>query len=156
MKRLVALVAVVALVGVLVPGLASAQAAQAKPAAQTAEQAITALEHAWLTAFTTSDTAWYEKNMAAGLVSTTEKGELRDKAGSIARLKSEPFKGTSTDADVKVIVYGDTAIAIGIETDKGTQGGKDASGTYRWTDTWMKINGQWQCVASHSSTIEKK
>jgi hypothetical protein len=153
MKRLFALVVIVALVGVLVPSPASAQA---KPAAQTAEQAITALEHAWLTAFTTSDVAWYEKNMAAGGVFTSEKGELRDKAGAIARLKAEPFKGTATDADVKVIVHGDTAIAIGTETDKGTQNGKDASGTYRWTDTWVKINGQWLCVASHSSTVAKK
>jgi ketosteroid isomerase-like protein len=147
------LLAVVALVGILVPGLASAQA---KPAAPTAEQAVAALEHAWLTAFTSSDVAWYEKNMAAGLVVTSEKGELRDKAAVIARLKSEPFKGTATDADVKVIVYGDTAVAIGTETDKGTQNGKDASGTYRWTDTWVKLNGQWQCVASQSSTVDKK
>jgi hypothetical protein len=111
--------AVLALVGVLVPGLASAQ---------TAEQAVTALENAWLTAFTTGDTAWHEKNLAAGAVMTNEKGELRDKAATIA---------------------------IGTETDKGTENGKDASGTYRWTDTWVKINGQWQCVASQSSTIVK-
>jgi ketosteroid isomerase-like protein len=156
MKRLFALVVIVALVGVLVPGLASAQTAQAKPAAQTAEQAVAALEHAWLAAFTTSDVAWYEKNMAAGVVSTNDKGALRDKAAMIALLKSEPFKGTATDADVKVIVYGDTAVAIGTEIDKGTQNGKDASGTYRWTDTWVKINGQWQCVASQSTTVEKK
>ena len=153
MKRLLA---VVALVAVMVPGLASAQAAQAKPAAQTAEQAVTALEHAWLTAFTTSDVAWYEKNMAAGIVSTNDKGVLRDKATMLALLKSEPFKGTATAADVKVIVYGDTAVAIGTETDKGMQNGKDASGTYRWTDTWVKINGQWQWVASQSTKVEKK
>ena len=144
--------AVLALVGALVPGLALAQA---KPAAQTAEQAVTALENAWLTAFTTGDTAWYEKNLAAGAVMTSEKGELRDKAATIARLKTQPFKGTSTGTVDKVVVYGDTAIAIGVETDKGTQNGKDASGTYRWTDTWVKIDGQWQCVASHSSTIVK-
>jgi hypothetical protein len=144
--------AVLALVGVLVPGLASAQA---KPAAQTAEQAVTALENAWLTAFTTGDNAWYEKNLAAGAVMTSEKGELRDKAATIARLKTQPFKGTSTGTVDKVVVYGDTAIAIGVETDKGTQNGKDASGTYRWTDTWVKIDGQWQCVAGHSSTIVK-
>lgn len=149
MKRLFA---VVALVGVLVPGLASAQAG---PAAQSAEQAITALENAWLTAFTTGDTAWYEKNLAAGIVMTSEKGELRDKAAIIARLKTQPFKGTSTGTVDKVVVYGDTAIAIGVETDKGTQNGKDASGTFRWTDTWVKINGQWQCVASHSSIPAK-
>jgi hypothetical protein len=146
------LLAVLALVGVLVPGLASAQA---KPAAQTAEQAVTALENASLTAFTTGDTAWYEKNLAAGAVITSEKGELRDKAATIARLKTQPFKGTSTGPVDKVVVYGDTAIAIGVETDKGTQNGKDASGTYRWTDTWVKIDGQWQCVAGHSSTIVK-
>jgi ketosteroid isomerase-like protein len=153
MKRLFALVVIVALVGVLVPGLASAQA---KPAAQTAEQAVTALEHAWLAAFTTSDVAWYEKNMAPGVVSTNDKGALRDKTAMIALLKSEPFKGTATDADVKVIVYGNTAVAIGTETDTGTQNGKDASGTYRWTDTWVKTNGQWQCVASQSTTVATK
>jgi len=153
MKRFLA---VVALVGVLVPGLALAQAAQAKPAAQTAEQAIMALENAWLVAISTNDVAWYEKNLAAGAVLTSDKGELRDKAATIARLKNEPFKGTSTGTTDKIIVYGDTAIAIGVETDAGTQGGKDASGTTRWTDTWVKINGQWQCVASHSSSIAKK
>jgi hypothetical protein len=146
------LLAVLALVGVLVPGVASGQG---NPAAQTAEQAVTALENAWLTAFTTGDTAWYEKHLAAGVVMTSEKGELRDKTATIARLKTQPFKGTSTGTVEKVVVYGDTAIAIGVETDKGTRNGKDASGTFRWTDTWMKINGQWQCVASHSSTIAK-
>ena len=150
------LMAVVALVTVLVPGQALAQAPQAKPAAQTAEQAVTALENAWVTAFMANDVAWYEKNMATGFVNTTEEGELRDKAATIAKTKSEPFKGTATAADMKVMVYGDTAIAIGTETDKGTQNGKDASGHYRWTDTWVKINGQWQCVASHSSTVVKK
>jgi hypothetical protein len=138
--------AVLALVGVLVPGLASAQ---------TAEQAVTALENAWLTAFTIGDTAWHEKNLAAGAVTTSEKGELRDKAATIARLKTQPFKGTATGTIDKVVVYGDTAIAIGTETDKGTENGKDASATYRWTDTWVRINGQWQCVASQSSTIVK-
>ena len=159
---------VVALVGVLVPGLALAQAAaakpaapaapaaQARPAAQTAEQAVTALENAWLTAFTTGDAAWYEKNLAAGIVYTTENAEVRNKAAIIGRLKTEPFKGTATGAVEKVIVYGDTAIAIGTEIDKGTQNGKDASGSYRWTDTWVKIGGQWQCVATQSTTVPAK
>jgi len=150
------LLVVAALVGVLVPGLVFAQAAPAKSGAQSAEQAIMALENAWLTAIAANDAAWYEKNLAAGAVLTSDKGELRDKAAIIARLKTEPFKGTAAGTTEKVIVYGDTAIAIGVETDKGTQGGKDASGTSRWTDTWMKINGQWQCVASHSSTVVKK
>jgi ketosteroid isomerase-like protein len=146
------LLVVVALVGVLVPGLASAQA---KPAAQTAEQAVMALEMAWLDAINKQDAAWYEKNLAAGFVSTSDTGEFRDKAATVARVKAKTYKVTATADEMKVIVYGDTAIAIGVETDKGTDSGKDASGRFRWTDTWVKINGQWQCVASHSSKIVK-
>jgi ketosteroid isomerase-like protein len=52
-------------------------------------------------------------------------------------------------------VDGDTAIAVGIESDKGTDNGKDASGRFRWTDTRVTIDGQWQCVASHASNIAK-
>jgi len=52
-------------------------------------------------------------------------------------------------------VNGDTAMAIGIESDKGTDNGKDASGRFRWTDTWVTINRKWQCVASHASKIAK-
>lgn len=140
------LFAVVALVGALVPGLASAQ---------TAEQAVTALERAWVDAINQQDAAWYEKNLAAGFVSTNENGELRDKAATVARAKAKTYKVVAVADEIKVIAYGDTAIAIGIETDKGTDNGKDASGRFRWTDTWVKINGQWQCVASHASKVAK-
>jgi len=88
-------------------------------------------------------------------VTTNEKGETRDKAATVARAKAKTYIVTATADEIKVIVYGDTAIAIGIETDKGTDNGKDASGRFRWTDTWVKINGQWQCVASHASNIAK-
>jgi hypothetical protein len=30
-------------------------------------------------------------------------------------------------------------LATGIEVDKGTNKGKDASGRFRWTDTWVKL-----------------
>jgi ketosteroid isomerase-like protein len=149
------LFAIVALVGMLVPAAVWAQAAQAKPAAQTAEQAVTALEKAWVDAINKQDAAWYEKNLAAGFVTTNETGEIRDKAATVARAKAKTYTVTATVDEMKVMVYGDTAIAIGIESDKGTDNGKDASGRFRWTDTWVKINGQWQCVASHSSKITK-
>jgi hypothetical protein len=43
------------------------------------------------------------------------------------------------------------ATAIGVV--KGSYTGKDNSGKYPWTDTWVKRGGQWQCVASHASKI---
>jgi ketosteroid isomerase-like protein len=144
------LVALVALVGVLVP-----VAALAQTPAQKAEQEVTALEKAWVEAINKQDPAFYEKNLAPGFVSTNESGELRDKAATVARAKAKTYSVVATIEDMKVQVYGDTAIATGIEADKGTDNGKDASGRFRWTDTWVKINGQWQCVASHASKITK-
>jgi len=39
---------------------------------------------------------------------------------------------------------------------QGPVEGKDNSGKFQWTDTWLKRGGQWQCVAGHSSTLVAK
>jgi ketosteroid isomerase-like protein len=54
-------------------------------------------------------------------------------------------------------VYGDTAIATGVFTGKGTDSaGKPVSVHERYTDTWVKLaGGQWRCVATHGSVIAK-
>lgn len=59
-----------------------------------------------------------------------------------------------TYENLKVQVYGDAAVATGITVVKGgSYKGKDSSGKFPWTDTWVKRGGQWQCDASHSSKI---
>jgi ketosteroid isomerase-like protein len=59
-------------------------------------------------------------------------------------------------SDLKVMVFGDTAIAIGAFRAKGTDpSGKPLDADQRFTDTWTKMsNGKWQCVASHQSPIK--
>jgi hypothetical protein len=47
-------------------------------------------------------------------------------------------------------------ILTGRNTQKETLKGKDISGQYRWTDTFVKKAGHWQCVASHWSKIAQK
>ena len=55
--------------------------------------------------------------------------------------------------DLKVRVYGDTAIVFGLETEKSTIHGKDMSGQHRFTDVFVKRDGRWQAVASHLSRV---
>jgi hypothetical protein len=55
-----------------------------------------------------------------------------------------------------VRVYGDTAIASGLGTEKSTYKGKDTSGQYRYTDVFVKRNGTWQAVATHGSKVTKE
>jgi hypothetical protein len=65
-------------------------------------------------------------------------------------------KNSGANSEVKVMVYGDTAIAIGILKAKTKDpSGKIADLNLQWTDTWVKMpNGNWQCVASHGSSIK--
>ena len=65
------------------------------------------------------------------------------------------YKGAAYE-DVKVTVFGDSAIATGVFKAKGTDpSGKPLDVNERWTDTWVKMpNGKWQCVASHQWQIK--
>jgi ketosteroid isomerase-like protein len=55
-----------------------------------------------------------------------------------------------------VVGHGNTAIATGVWTGKGTDDkGKAVDTKERWSDTWMRMpNGKWQCVASTSATMQ--
>jgi ketosteroid isomerase-like protein len=134
-----------------------AKSPQASPAGQNASQEVSALEKAWINASMKHDVAWFEKNIADSFIGTDENGVVQDKAAMIADVKNQVSKIESTFYEnLKVQVYGDAAVATGISVTKGTSKGKDNSGKYPWTDTWIKKGGQWQCVASHSSKIVAK
>ena len=138
--------------------LGQAKSKQAVPSAgESAIQAVTALELAWIDAGRQHDVAWFERNLAASCILTDENGVVTDKAATIADEKAGAHQIESESYEnLKVQAYGDTAVATGIAVVKGTYKGKDSSGKYPWTDTWVKRGGQWQCVASHNSMIVPK
>jgi hypothetical protein len=56
-------------------------------------------------------------------------------------------------SDLKVLVYGNTAVAAATNRMKGTYKGEDLRGDYRFTDTWVKRNGKGHVVASRYTTV---
>jgi ketosteroid isomerase-like protein len=138
--------------------LGQAKPKQALPSAgESAIQEVTALELAWIDASRQHDVAWFERYMAASCILTDENGVVTDKAAMIADVKAGASQITSSSYEnLKVQAYGDTVVATGISVTTSTYKGKDNSGKYPWTDTWIKRGGQWQCVASHDSKIVPK
>jgi hypothetical protein len=55
--------------------------------------------------------------------------------------------------DMKVRLYGNTAIVTGTDTEKSEYHGKDSSGVYLWTDVFVLRNGRWQAVSSQSTKV---
>ena len=119
------------------------------------EKAVAALEQQWLQSQKTNNPDLVAPLLADKFVSTGSDGKIQTKAESLATAKATKYEGAAYE-DVKVTVFGDTAIATGVFKAKGTDpSGKPLDVTERWTDTWVKMpNGKWQCVASHQSQIK--
>jgi hypothetical protein len=60
------------------------------------------------------------------------------------------------DEGQNVKVYGNAAVVTGIYRETGTNKGKPYVVRSRFTDTWIKRDGVWLCVASHSTLIPSK
>jgi uncharacterized protein (TIGR02246 family) len=140
------------LVGLLYLGIALGSQAQ-----QTAgtEKAVAALEQQWLQSQKTNNPDLVAPLLADKFVSTNSDGKVESKAESLATAKATKYDSAAYE-DVKVTVFGDSAIATGVFKAKGTDpSGKPLDVNERWTDTWVKMpNGKWQCVASHQSSIK--
>ena len=131
---------------------------QVFPQAQSAaQQELIKLENAWSEAVVKQDAAALERLYASEYLSTDPEGATFNKTQDIANVKTGAFKMTAYKLeDLKVNIYGETAVVTGRNTIKATYQGKDVSGAYRFTDVFVKRSGQWQCVATQGSLVAKK
>jgi ketosteroid isomerase-like protein len=134
--------------------VASAAWSQAQQAGGT-EKAVVALEQQWLQGQKTNNPDLVAPLLADKILVTEADGKVLDKDGTLAVYKKTKWDSAEY-ADVRVTVFGDTAIATGGFKGKGTDAtGKPFDVNERWTDTWIKMpGGKWQCVASHASPVK--
>jgi ketosteroid isomerase-like protein len=117
--------------------------------------AIADLENKWAAAQRVGDVSTLEPLLAQGFVNTDVSGKTSGKADLLSSVQPGQWEENGI-SNVKVIVYGNTAIATGAWVGKGVE----ADGTRidrheRWTDTWIKMpNGKWQCVASQQTLVK--
>jgi len=120
------------------------------------EQAIQKLEQEWADALVKGDQTTIDRIVSPDWLFTDPEGNLITKATSDADLKSGKVKFESVQADeLKVRVFGDSAIAFGLVTEKGNYDGKDTSGQYRFTDVFIKKDGRWQAVCTQLTRVAK-
>jgi ketosteroid isomerase-like protein len=119
------------------------------------QQAIAGLEQTWLQSQKTNNADLIAPHLADKIVATSSEGKVTDKAATLSVAKGTKW-ASAEYTDVKVSVFGDTAIATGGFKGKGTDpSGKALDVTERWTDTWVKMpNGQWQCVATQGTPVK--
>jgi ketosteroid isomerase-like protein len=144
---LVVLAAAVAVLGITAPGTSSA-----KDTAKD-EKDLQQIERDWTQASLKGDATALGKILGDDWVGQGPAGTMT-KAQVLAELKSGDNKTDSiTLGDMKVRIYGDTAIVTGSDDEKSSYKGKDTSGHYTWTDVFVKRKGHWQAVSSQGTLI---
>jgi len=118
------------------------------------EKAVAALEQKWLQSQQTNNPDMVAPLLSDKFVNTGSDGKVTNRAESLASAKATKYDSVAYD-DLKVTAFGDAAVATGDFKAKGTDPtGKPMDVHERFTDTWVKgSKGQWQCVASHQSTV---
>lgn len=147
---------IVVVVGSLMVGIAWLTAADDAKAERQVEQELFQIEKEWGDALVQRDTTKlghiladeWEGIIQSGEVWTKETGLMLVKTGTLAIESVE-------NADMRVRVYGDTAVVTGRGSYKGWYKGGDISSDAHWIDVLVKKNGHWQCVASHSTRIAR-
>jgi ketosteroid isomerase-like protein len=135
-------------------GLAPAAAQKVKDDSQ--QTKLLVMEHLWNEAQVNRDARALNAMLGPEFVNTEYDGEVSDKAKFLADIKDPHFNLSSlTIQDLKVSMYGDSAVVVGIYHTKGTYQSKPYDHFGRFTDTWAFTEGRWQCVASHTSLLKK-
>lgn len=116
------------------------------------EQELLKIEQQWADAMKSGDAAALQRIEADNYKFTNPEGVTTTKQDDLSGIKSGKTKYESVElSDLKPQVSGDTATVTGKITMKGTENGKDVSGTYDFTDTFQKINGTWQAVSTKTT-----
>ncbi len=115
------------------------------------------LERQWLNAYETNNTATMNRIVAEGFQITFPNGGQQTKSDLIKMTQSKEGKPSGAKfvtQDTKVSFYGkNTAVLRGtLFTRWQEQSGTQKEEQQLYTDTYVRLNGRWQVVASHLTT----
>jgi ketosteroid isomerase-like protein len=118
---------------------------------------VLALENAWNHALEAKDTKALGMLLANTFLSVDIDGSVASRSEFLASIKApdyQPSQAVTEQSSVQV--YGDAAVVVGVFRVKGTEKGKAYMHRERFVDTWIKLNGTWQCVATTSTLMTAK
>lgn len=126
-----------------------------KPADTSAH--IIALENAWTAAEVDNNAAALDKLLADTVVITQPDGSIQNKNETLAYVHDKTNHWDKVVSEnMKVHVYENTAIVTGTYHEKGSSAGKPFDNHGIFTDTWIRRDGKWRCVAGHDSYAAKE
>jgi ketosteroid isomerase-like protein len=140
------------LVGFLM--ILSAHALFAQPKMSKAAQTLVQIEREWSDADVKKDVPALTRIMADDWTGIDFQGAVLTKAqalGEVSKRSEDTGTSISTLANMKVRIFGNTAVINGTDVETSKYRGQDSSGEYVWTDIFVLRKGHWLAVSSQST-----
>src|SRR5260370_19366120 len=129
------------------------------PSKRSVERQLIELERQLSTALGKEDAAVLDRLWSNDLVFTFPNGKVSNKAQRLAGQKppapSSQSESETTNDEVKVYLYGNTAVVTVLSTWSGKANNQAYSSQFQATHVWVKQAGRWQLVAAHVSPVKK-
>lgn len=120
------------------------------------ETKIIALENLWNQVQMKHDAEAMGQLLDPNFVLTDYDGTIMSKGEFLASVKDMSYIFTTeVSQDMRLFSHGDTVVVIGATHETGTFKGKPFEHHGHFTDTWIRSEGRWICVASQLSLTRK-
>lgn len=128
--------------------LVFATSAAAQSGSKAVERELFRIEDEFARAVVKRDAKALGRIVAPRWVYSDESGVMGRADGIKAFTSGTDTVTEASNSDMRAMVYGNSAVVIGILHLKGRGPSGPFDRRYRYTDTWVKLDGRWQCVAA--------
>src|SRR5262249_34477804 len=121
------------------------------------EEELLELEKAFAQAIVSNNLEGIGRLVTEDWIIIDPNGEIVDRARFFEVIKSGALTHEMMESeDLRVRVYGDSAVVTAVTRTKGMFMGQSFSTQERATDVFVKRDGRWQCVLTHLTRLMKK
>ena len=121
------------------------------------DEELLKLENEFARAVTSNDADALDELLADDWVIVEPDGSFIDKARFLGVIESGALSHESMEStDLRVRIYGNTAVVTGLTATKGKFMGQDFTACERATDIFVKHTDRWQCVFTQLTRFAKK
>ena len=122
-----------------------------------AEEKLLKIEKEFAQAIISNDLEGIGRIVADEWIIIDPNGDIVDRARFFEVIKSGALTHDMMESeDLRVRVYGDSAVVITVTRTKGKFMGQEFSTQERATDVFVKRDGRWQCVLTHLTRLPNK
>jgi ketosteroid isomerase-like protein len=122
-----------------------------------AEEELLTVEKEFADAIVSNDLEGIGRLVADDWIIIDPNAEVVDQTRFLEVIKSGALRHDMMESeDLRVRVYGDSAVVTAVTRTKGKFMGQEFSTQERATDVFVKRDGRWQCVLTHLTRFPKK